>query len=639
MIRKATTAPVGADLEFILSDETVDRYGDVVVASGWQLANFKLNPIALFNHNSNAPIGTWKNIRVDDRKLKARLVFADEGTSPRIDELRSLARQNILRAASVGFAPIEDEPLSEGRGTRYTKNELLEVSLVSVPANPAALALARSLHISPETQALAFGEHATEDRRIVVRGSTGEHAAKPSPIRRTQTMPTLAEKIVAAQSELTAMDDKLRELNSVEPLDLDAIEEQNGLIEVKQRALTLMQRSEATLGARSTPAAAPGTAVADVRRPFAVAAKTVEPKEYVYRAAVATALGHIMQRNREDVLIQRYGDDVPTRAVFEAVTKAATAPAMTTVTGWAAELVQTAIFDFIESMMPNSVYPGLSAKGGRFTFGRNGIVSLPSRSATPTIAGSFVGEGLPIPVRQGAFTAITLTPKAMKVITAFTRQILQHSTPEIERILREAIQEDTAVAIDTVLLDATAASVIRPAGLRNGVTTTTATAGGGFAALVGDIKGLMAALITASGGNLRAPVWIMNPIQAIAISMTQNAGGDFPFDIEMSRGNLRGYPVLTSTTVTAGMVILVDAADFFSATGDEPQFDISNEATLHMEDTTPLAIASGAQGSGVLATPTRSLFQTDSYGLRMMLDMNWAMRRTGAVAWTSAVTW
>lgn len=81
-------------------------------------------------------------------------------------------------------------------------------------------------------------------------------------------------------------------------------------------------------------------------------------------------------------------------------------------------------------------------------------------------------------------------------------------------MLRTAIQEDTGVAIDTVLLDANAATQIRPAGLRNGVTGVTATAGGGFAALVADLKALVAALITSSGGNIRQPVWVTRQAKA-----------------------------------------------------------------------------------------------------------------------------
>ena len=130
----------------------------------------------------------------------------------------------------------------------------------------------------------------------------------------------------------------------------------------------------------------------------------------------------------------------------------------------------------------------------------------------------------------------------------------------------------------------------------------------------------------------------MNPVQALSISLTQNAGGDFPFAADLRAGTLLGYPVAQSATVPQGTVALVDAADFFTATGDEPRFDVSDQATLHMEDTTPLAI-SAAGTPNVVAAPVRSMFQTDSIALRMILDMNWAMRRAGMVAVVTGVTW
>jgi hypothetical protein len=70
-----------------------------------------------------------------------------------------------------------------------------------------------------------------------------------------------------------------------------------------------------------------------------------------------------------------------------------------------------------------------------------------------------------------------------------------------------------------------------------------------------------------------------------------------------------------------------------------PRFAVSNEATLHMEDTTPLALGTGTQGSGVLAVPMRSLYQTDSIGIRLSLYVTWMMVRTGAVQTIAAVTW
>jgi hypothetical protein len=82
----------------------------------------------------------------------------------------------------------------------------------------------------------------------------------------------------------------------------------------------------------------------------------------------------------------------------------------------------------------------------------------------------------------------------------------------------------------------------------------------------------------------------------------------------------------------------VDAADFFSATGDEPRFDVSDQATLHMEDTSPAQI--GTTGTpNVVAAPVRSMWQTDSIALRMVMDLNWSMRRAGVVAYTTGVTW
>jgi hypothetical protein len=58
---------------------------------------------------------------------------------------------------------------------------------------------------------------------------------------------------------------------------------------------------------------------------------------------------------------------------------------------------------------------------------------------------------------------------------------------------------------------------------------------------------------------------------------------------------------------------------------------------VHMSDT-PLPIASGAQGSAVLATSTQSLWQTASIGLRTIIDCDWMLRRSGAVAVVTGTT-
>ena len=636
IIQKRTVAETDG-YDFVLSDPSRDRVGDKIEQSGWELRNFLKNPVALFNHNQDAPIGVWENVRVESGKLLARLALAARGTSARIDEIRSLVEQGILKAVSVGFKPLEAEPI-KGGGLHFKRQELLEASVVSIPALPSALALAKSLDISNETLAEVFGKAAVETE-----AASGKPAVSPTPIRKGSAMSeSIAKRVEDTQARLVAYQDELKNhLDAIgdEPDD-DAntiTKELNERIETTQETLKNLKDAEQRLAVVATPVV---TEEKSLRKPFALPAPKVEPVDYVFRAMTVKVVNHCTPgESYEGTLKRLYGEDVTTKAVSDIIVqKAAVAPADTATTAWAGALVQTAIGDFFELLMPQSVYPGLSAKGGRFGFGRNGTISLPTRDATPTIAGSFVGEGAPIPVRKAGFSSITLTPKKMAVITTMTREITERSTPAIEGLLRNAIQEDTAVAIDSVLLDANAATTIRPAGLRNGITTAAGTAGGGIAAVVADLKGMLGTLTTNTNGNLRNITFLMNPAQALALSLTQNAGGDFPFAQEISQNRFQGYSVIQSTTVPSGVVIAIDAADFFSATGDDPRFDVSDQATLHMEDTTPLAIGT-AGAPNTVAAPVRSLFQTDSMALRMILPMNWAMRRTGVLVERTAVTW
>lgn len=653
-------------IEFVMSDETVDRYGDIIAASGWKLNNFKQNPIALFGHNSSFPIGTWADVRVQGKELRGVLVPAPEGTSQRIDEIRRLVEAGILKAVSVGFIPLDWEKIenSDMGGVRYTQSELAECSVVSVPANPNALAVAKSLHISDDTMSLLFGKNAEGGEGVMRRRtlSDGENASSRTTKPKGQKMSgPLAKRIKDAQDRLVTLRDglnaaveKMDDNNPDEAIQAE-IEEFNAQIETTEKSLATLQRAEASLARASAPQ---GRGAADVThfedgsssalevrhaRPFAVAAKKVKPVDYLWRSLAVAVKHHVGGRQQTvlDVLKDMYGEDEVTRTVMaRMVTKAAVVPASTTTSGWADSLVQTVMQDFIDALHPFSIYPRLAALGSQFTFGRNGIISMPSRSSTPTLAGAFVLQGNAIPVKQAAFSSITLTPKKMGVITTMTREIAEHSTPAIEGIIRQAILDDTAVSLDTILMDNNAATATRPEGLQHAAgSATTATSGGGIAALIGDLKALAAALLTATLGNIRSPVWIINPGDALAMALTQAAaGGDLPFRDELSRGVLLGYPIIKSTIGTTDTLYLVDAADFMTATGDVPRFDVSDQAVLHMEDTSPAAI-SAVGTPNTVAAPIRSLFQTDTMAIRMIMDVNWAWRRSGMAVYTTSMTW
>ena len=625
IIRKAAAAG-GNGLEFVLSDATVDRYGDSIVAKGWDLESFRKNPIALFGHSHDYPIGFWSDLRVDGGKLLGRLNLAARGTSARIDELISLVEQGILRAVSVGFVPKKAEPMDPARpyaGQRYLEQELLETSLVSVPANPAALSVAKSLHVSEETMSLAFGEQAEARRRDV---GEGEQARKtpPQPIRKSPPMEnTLSNRIVKAQEDLNAKRDRLSDLNAVEELDLDAIEELNTQIEVAERTLAALKSSETKIGVgaeRSAPASAPAAA----RRPLGHTEK--DGMDLLVRAAVVRGIAAHTGQTVDQVIEQRYTGHEALGVIMKADQTIGT----TTVSGWSAELMQTGYFGFLNALQPFSIFPALAARGLSLGFDRYGEIKLPSRTAGGA-AGGFVGEGSPIKVGRITTAAATLTPKKMGVIVAFSKELANRSTPAIEAIVRQAILEDTAAALDPILLDATASSTSRPAGLLNGVSAAAAGyAGGDYAAVRADFQALLQPFFTANAADNITVV--INPAQGLALSLMEGPVGD-PNWFQRIRDRVT---IIESTSATAGRLVALRNSDFVAA-GGNPAFDVSEQATIHMEDTTPLEIVSGT--GPTTADPVRSLWQTNSMGVRMVLDVSWTMRRSGVVQWINGTSY
>ncbi|MBO0717144.1 MAG: phage major capsid protein, partial [Rhizobiales bacterium] len=623
IIHKQHGATEGDDpLEFVLSDATPDRFGDIVEPKGWEIESFLKNPIALFNHDRNFPIGKWENLRTGDTDLRAHLVLAPKGTSPRHDEIRRLIEAGILRASSVGFRPLAFEPINSNDrlgmlGTRYLKAELVETSVVAIPANPNALAVAKSLNISADTVRMVFGEHASKQiTRMDANAATrGEHANKQrrgakeqhgEHAERNQSSNTgkpmlLSKRIQDAERLVVALQDQLTQhletIDDAAPTEEQMLltEDLSAKIESASRNLNNLKAIEARNAGTATDAGA-GThgktngsrAPADLQ--LRAKAKP-EPLDYFFRAAVVRAFSKSQGQSIDDMRKKLYGDDEVTRVVCDYTLKAASAPALTTVTGWAAELVQQIYADFMQVLLPMSVFPRLAQLGLSLTFGAAGRIIIPTRNLTPSISGSFVGEGQPIPVRQGSFASQTLTPKKMAVITTWTREMDEHSIPAIEGLLRQAVLEDTAISLDTILLDANPATVIRPPGLRNyqaGIAASTA--GVGFPNFVADYKALYGALLQLTNGNVRKPALIVNPIQTLDIDLIQppNAATPlFPFIEMTSGGKVLKASLIESSTVTPGLALMVDAADFTTAGQEGPRLEISDQATLHMEDTTP----------------------------------------------------
>jgi HK97 family phage prohead protease len=135
-------------IKFIISTESIDRYGDSVSAKGWDLGPYKKNPVVLFAHdNGRPPIAKATEVRVENNRLVATAQFPNRELSDFAFMIYQLYLEGYMRATSVGFIPhkwswVEDK--DRVLGIDFEEQELLEFSAVPVPANPEALIDAKS---------------------------------------------------------------------------------------------------------------------------------------------------------------------------------------------------------------------------------------------------------------------------------------------------------------------------------------------------------------------------------------------------------------------------------------------------------------------------------------------------------------
>ena len=148
--------PIMADdarvASFVFSDSSIDRYGDIIDARGWKLDAFAANPVALSGHDAGSPanvIGRARNVRIEGNKLVGDIEFADASVNPNAEIVYQLLKGGYLNTVSIGFQPIEWEATNKSwpGGIDFKKQELLEISVVPVPANPNALVQAKAAGI------------------------------------------------------------------------------------------------------------------------------------------------------------------------------------------------------------------------------------------------------------------------------------------------------------------------------------------------------------------------------------------------------------------------------------------------------------------------------------------------------------
>ena len=133
----------GIDIKGSASTNALDRAGDIIEPEAWMkggLENYKGNPVLLFNHDYNKPIGKATGLQVTDKGLEisARI-------SKAAGDIKDLVKDGVLGAFSVGFRVKDADYMTETDGYKIKDAELFEVSVVSVPCNQGAtFSLAKS---------------------------------------------------------------------------------------------------------------------------------------------------------------------------------------------------------------------------------------------------------------------------------------------------------------------------------------------------------------------------------------------------------------------------------------------------------------------------------------------------------------
>ena len=142
---------------FVASDDTIDRYGDVILASGIDLTNYAKAPRVQAFHDYNMwPLGKSVAGGVRDGALLLDIEFDPPEIDEAADQVLAKIDYGTVSTGSVGFIPKTvlrpGDSMDEGQKSLfarypgvnriYTQSELLEFSIVPIPANPNAVAAA-----------------------------------------------------------------------------------------------------------------------------------------------------------------------------------------------------------------------------------------------------------------------------------------------------------------------------------------------------------------------------------------------------------------------------------------------------------------------------------------------------------------
>lgn len=618
-------------VEGIASTPTPDRVDDIVESLG---AEFSLPLPFLMHHDSERPVGHVIMARPEKSGIPVRIQLkktSEPGrVKDRLDEAWHDIKLGLVAGLSIGFKPIESEPIKGSYGTRYKRWSWLELSGVTIPANadasiqvikhydhdrPAASGTGRSpspgvsgITITPrggnvimtiaENIKSLENSRAAKEARVLKIAQTAAEAGRTKDAAEKEEHDTLVR-------EITALDEELKDARDIERIQGKAV----------------------AVNGNGTDAAAASRGGSTVR------VYTPEPEKGIRFARYVKSIGVAMRYHRDPTVIARqmYPDDHLVQKAVEA--------GSTLEGNWAAGLVSedgAIAADFAAFLRPQTII-------GRF--GTGSIPTLrrvpfrkPLVSQTAGGSGYWVGEGKAKPLTKFGFDRSSLLPLKTANIAVLTMESLRDSSPASDGVVRDALADALREVEDQTFINPDTAEVANesPASITNGIAPI-GSSGTDADAIRADIAALFGAFIAANNPPTSG-VWIMPSTIALRVSLlrTLNGTDEFP-GLTMTGGSLAGLPVITSEYVRSddygAIVVLVNASDIYHADDGGINVDASDQASLEMSE--------APTHDSITPTPSQlvNMWQTNSVAFRAEHTTNWKRRRDSAVQFLSDVAW
>jgi HK97 family phage major capsid protein/HK97 family phage prohead protease len=600
-----------------------DRVGDVVEPKGVSYKNPL--PLLLF-HDAERPVGTVKFAKPTDSgiQFEAKLPTIDTPgpLKERVEEAWQSIKLGLIRGVSIGFRVLDDgmEAMRSG-GWRFTATEVMELSLVAIPAN--AKAVIETIKSYDTSCPAASGTDSTTSLL-----PAGVPAVRVVKAQKPVKAMTIQEQIKAFEATRQAKAARMQELMDAvakegTTFDAEQTEEYDGLAEeVKSVDAHLTRLSEMeklnVQKAAPVPATKP-TAGVPVPR---VTVKPNVPKG-IGAARIAMALLN-SKGNRYEAAeyAKAHWPDAPE---LIDVIKAPVAAGTTTDSAWAGPLATPEpMRELLEMLRPQTLIgkiPGLR----QVPFN----ISMPAQTGGGTY--SWVGQGVAKPVTSATFATVTVGETKATGIIVLTQELVRSRAPSAQEAIRDEMIAGIRTFLDTQFIDPTVAAVanVNPASITNGVAGTVAS-GTTEAAARADLRALIAGF-AATNYPLGGVVLIMSETVAFTLGTMVNAVGEPAFPgLNVAGGNILNIPVVTSNVV-GNQIVAVHAPSILIADEGRTDIDVSEQASVQM-DSTP-------DNPTTATTVMVSLWQRNLVGLRAERWINWTKARATAVRRTHTVAY